>query len=137
MFSRSFCCFSDRTTRSDDEDTEIPAGSSVSLKTNKQASAKLGVRTHIHLMAHHQVSAPLSITKSKSGSYSSKRALSLFEQYADNADIMGPEGFEKLCMDGGISMEGALPLILSWQLDAKELAQLPKEQWTKTMDDWK
>lgn len=68
--------------------------------------------------------------------YSSARSLALFETYADsdNADVIGPEGFTQLCTDAQISLEGALPLILAWQLGAKEMGKFTKDEWTKGME---
>jgi DCN1-like protein 4/5 len=65
--------------------------------------------------------------------------LALFQNYADSDDpnVIGPEGFEGLCMDSGIPLEGALPLILAWQVDAKEMAKISKEEWAKGMDTLK
>ena len=71
--------------------------------------------------------------------YTAQRALALFQNYTDSDDpsVIGPEGFEGLCMDSGIPLEGALPLILAWQVDAKEMAKISKEEWTKGMDTLK
>ncbi|KAJ3497790.1 hypothetical protein NMY22_g19664 [Coprinellus aureogranulatus] len=71
--------------------------------------------------------------------YTAQRALALFQKYADSDDpsVIGPEGFEALCTDSGIPLEGALPLILAWQLDAKEMAKISKEEWVKGMETLK
>jgi hypothetical protein len=68
--------------------------------------------------------------------YTHSRALSLFKTYADPDDpnVIGPEGFQQLCTDADISMEGALPLILAWQLDAKEMAKFAKDEWFRGME---
>ncbi|KAL4253969.1 Defective in cullin neddylation protein [Abortiporus biennis] len=65
--------------------------------------------------------------------YSASSATALFGNYADEDDpnVIGPEGFEKLCNDAEISLEGALPLILAWQLGASEMAKISKEEWEK------
>lgn len=72
---------------------------------------------------------------SKVQPYTTQRSLALFAKYvdSDNADVIGPEGFERLCMEGGIPLEGALPLILAWQLDGKEMAKITKDEWVKGM----
>jgi DCN1-like protein 4/5 len=64
--------------------------------------------------------------------YTSQRSLALFKSYADsdNPDVIGPEGYEKLCNDASLPLEGALPLILAWQLGSKEMARITKEEWT-------
>jgi len=63
--------------------------------------------------------------------------LALFEVYAetDEPNIIGPEGFEKLCGDASLSMEGPVPLILAWQMNAKEMAKISKEEWVSGMKD--
>ncbi|KAL0947512.1 hypothetical protein HGRIS_013611 [Hohenbuehelia grisea] len=64
--------------------------------------------------------------------YSAARAQSLFTQYADSDDpeVIGPEGFTQLCSDADVPLEGALPLIMAWQLDCKEMAKISKAEWT-------
>ncbi|EIM90283.1 DUF298-domain-containing protein [Stereum hirsutum FP-91666 SS1] len=68
--------------------------------------------------------------------YSAARAEKLFTTYADVDDpsFIGAEGFEQLCTDADISMEGALPMLLAWQMDATEMAKITKEQWSQGMD---
>lgn len=65
--------------------------------------------------------------------YTAQRSLALFQKYADSDDpnVIGPEGFESLCTEGGIPLEGALPLILAWQMNAKEMAKISKEEWAQ------
>lgn len=65
--------------------------------------------------------------------YTSERALALFSTYADpdEPNVIGPEGFEKLCQDSGLPMDGPVPLLLAWQVEAKEMAKISKEEWTK------
>lgn len=69
--------------------------------------------------------------------YTSALALSLFNTYADpdttatNEPAIGPEGFEKLCNDAQIPLDGALPLVLAWILDAKEMGKIGKSEWVK------
>jgi len=63
--------------------------------------------------------------------YSSQRAQELFKTYADNDDPneIGPDGFEQLCNDADMKMDGARPIIFAWQFGAKELAKITKEEW--------
>jgi DCN1-like protein 4/5 len=79
--------------------------------------------------------APASPTQptTKVEPYSSKRTLALFKQYADSddPDVIGPEGFTRLCTDAGIPMEGALPLVLAWIMGAKEMGKLTKAEWVE------
>lgn len=74
---------------------------------------------------------------SKLEPYTPARVSALFAEYADedDEDVIGPEGFEKLCSDAGISLEGALPLILAWQLSASEMAKVKKAEWEKAMTE--
>ncbi|TFK34818.1 Cullin binding-domain-containing protein [Crucibulum laeve] len=58
----------------------------------------------------------------KSEPYTTQRALSLFN---------------KLCTEANIPFDGALPLILAWQLEAKEMAKISKDEWIKGMDSLK
>jgi len=71
--------------------------------------------------------------------YSPDRAASLFKKYADEDEpnTIGPEGFEKLCTDTEIPFDGAGPLILAWQLNAKEMGKFTKDEWTKGTDSLK
>jgi hypothetical protein len=68
----------------------------------------------------------------KTEPYSSQRAEELFKTYADSDDPneIGPEGFEQLCNDANMPMDGARPIILAWQFGAKEMAKISKEEWT-------
>ncbi|OBZ75667.1 DCN1-like protein 4 [Grifola frondosa] len=65
--------------------------------------------------------------------YSATRASDVFKSYVDPDDstVIGPEGFERLCTDMGISLEGALPLILAWQMHAAEMAKISFKEWEK------
>jgi DCN1-like protein 4/5 len=63
--------------------------------------------------------------------YSVARVRALFETYrdTDQPTIIGPAGFQQLCTDSEISLEGVLPLVLAWQLDAKEMAKFTEPEW--------
>ncbi|OJT12240.1 DCN1-like protein 5 [Trametes pubescens] len=65
--------------------------------------------------------------------YSDAHAKQLFATYQDpdTPGEIGPEGFEKLCTDLDISLEGALPLVLAWQLNGSEMAKFTEEEWVK------
>ncbi|KAK0227961.1 Cullin binding-domain-containing protein [Armillaria fumosa] len=69
----------------------------------------------------------------KSEPYAPARSVALFETYADpdTPDVIGPEGLEKLCLDANIPMEGALPLLFSWQLEAQEMGKFTRDEWIK------
>lgn len=68
---------------------------------------------------------------SGSGVSDPTRLESLFRIYADEDDpsVVGPEGFERLCADAGLPLEGALPLILAWQFGASEMAKITRSEW--------
>ncbi|KAI0668485.1 Cullin binding-domain-containing protein [Trametes maxima] len=65
--------------------------------------------------------------------YSEACARQLFKTYEDpdTPGEIGPEGFERLCTDMEISLEGALPLILAWQLQGSEMAKFKENEWMK------
>jgi len=67
--------------------------------------------------------------------FTPQRALGLFKSYADEdaPDVIGPEGFERLCADAGMPMEGARPLIFAWQMQAVEMAKISKQEWVQGM----
>lgn len=63
--------------------------------------------------------------------YSEQRAEALFSQFADedNPDVIGAEGFERLCKEAQVPLDGALPLLLSWQFGSHEIAKISKQEW--------
>lgn len=65
--------------------------------------------------------------------YSEQRAEALFSQFADedSPGVIGAEGFERLCSQAQVPLDGALPLLLSWQLDSQEMGKISKEEWMK------
>ncbi|PFH52467.1 hypothetical protein AMATHDRAFT_139985, partial [Amanita thiersii Skay4041] len=65
--------------------------------------------------------------------YTPKRSLAVFDTFvdSDNAQLIGPDGFERICSEAQIPMDGAMPLILSWQLGAEEMAKLSRDGWVK------
>ncbi|KAF9533520.1 Cullin binding-domain-containing protein, partial [Crepidotus variabilis] len=71
--------------------------------------------------------------------YTAQRALDLFNTYADPdaSDTIGPDGFQQLCEDAGMPMEGARPLIFAWQTDSPEMGKITKDEWVKTMSTFK
>lgn len=79
---------------------------------------------------------PKKSKKSASGS-TFNSAERLFDLYAEASDpqTMTAEGFERLCGDADIPMDGARPLLLAWQLNAKELGSFSRDEWTKGLED--
>lgn len=65
--------------------------------------------------------------------YTPAQSESLFTAYADQDEpnVIGAEGFEKLFTDAKLPLDGALPMILSWQLDAQEMLKITKDEWLK------
>jgi DCN1-like protein 4/5 len=63
--------------------------------------------------------------------YSEQRAEALFSQFAneDASDVIGAEGFERLCTEAQVPLDGALPLLLSWQAGSHEIAKISKQEW--------
>ncbi|CAK5279329.1 unnamed protein product [Mycena citricolor] len=113
-------------------DSQPPSRSSVHLTPES-------LTTHSSIAPPPPVAAPVpTLVKpeppmSKIESYSADRCVKLFAQYTDEDDrnVIGPEGFERLCTDADISLEGAGPLILAWQLNAKDMGKFTREEWTK------
>ncbi|KAF8810102.1 hypothetical protein BYT27DRAFT_6501356 [Phlegmacium glaucopus] len=75
---------------------------------------------------------PSTLSK-KTETYTPQRALDLFNIYTekDNKNLIATEGFEQLCIDANIPFDGALPLILAWQMGAKEMGKITKDEWVK------
>ncbi|EEB97177.1 hypothetical protein MPER_03555, partial [Moniliophthora perniciosa FA553] len=65
--------------------------------------------------------------------YTPANALTLFNKYADASEpeVIGPAGLEILCKDADISMEGVQPMILAWQIYAKEMGRFTRDEWVK------
>jgi DCN1-like protein 4/5 len=63
--------------------------------------------------------------------YSEQRAETLFSQFADedSPDVIGAEGFERLCKEAQVPLDGALPLLLAWQFGSHEIAKISKQEW--------
>jgi len=124
--SSLFCCSSHKVAdlHSDDE----PGPSKSAKKSSAAASKSKAVAP--------TKSQP---SPSKAEIYTPARADALFKTYADSDDpsVIGPEGFEKLCNEAQIPLDGALPLILAWQLDAKEMGKFTKDEWSKGTESLK
>ncbi|KAG8710048.1 hypothetical protein FRC09_000337 [Ceratobasidium sp. 395] len=56
----------------------------------------------------------------------------MFENYMDEDDnnVIGGEGMEKLCADASMSMEGALPLLVAWSVNAATLGSITRAEFT-------
>lgn len=82
---------------------------------------------------------PKPVLPLKNEPYTPQRSLSLFQSYADsdNPNVIGPESFETLCSAANIPLDGSLPLILAWQMQAKEMAKISKDEWVKATESLK
>ena len=80
---------------------------------------------------HETNSSPPPKKPEKNEKYTAQRALQLFNTYAekDDNDVITTTGFEQLCSDANIPFDGALPLILAWQMGSKEMGRITKDEW--------
>ncbi|KAG8746677.1 hypothetical protein FRC10_003981 [Ceratobasidium sp. 414] len=60
-------------------------------------------------------------------SFTPERVQAMFENYTDVDDN---NGMEKLCADASMSMEGALPLLVAWSVNAKTLGNITRAEFT-------
>ncbi|KII89276.1 hypothetical protein PLICRDRAFT_698364 [Plicaturopsis crispa FD-325 SS-3] len=71
--------------------------------------------------------------------YTASRALALFLKYTDadeddpNTVTITPAGFERLCADARIAMDGAQPLVLAWLVKAAVMGSISKDEWVGAM----
>ncbi|KAF8232283.1 hypothetical protein L208DRAFT_937295 [Tricholoma matsutake] len=132
MFFQSFlCCSSHNINTVYSDDVPRESKGTIGEASNSNAAAKptspaksSSVQTH---------------TSVPSEPYTPQRSFSLFKSYADSDDpnVIGPEGYEKLCIDANLPLDGALPLILAWQLASKEMAKITKDEWTSGTESLK
>ncbi|KAF5379881.1 hypothetical protein D9757_007207 [Collybiopsis confluens] len=130
----------------DDQDAEPPAKrakttkAKAAPKTTKARKSSTSTQSRDEATEDEPVKAKLAPTTEVDANgtinwepYSAARALTLFENYADDDDpsAIGPAGLENLCNDAKIPMEGAMPLILAWQLNAEEMGKFTKDEWVK------
>ncbi|KAK2507749.1 hypothetical protein MC885_004613 [Smutsia gigantea] len=71
--------------------------------------------------------------KTEEESFSSKRCLEWFYEYAGTDDVVGPEGMEKFCEDIGVEPENVVMLVLAWKLDAQNMGYFTLQEWLKGM----
>jgi len=115
---------------SDDE----PTSNSKPTFLKEASTPKLSNSTVESASAVHETNtSPLSKKTEKNEIYTPQRALELFNNYAEKDDktVIATEGFEQLCTDATIPFDGALPLILAWQMGAKEMGKITKDEWVK------
>jgi len=129
-FSFLFCCVSDhiKHVHSDDPTSNGKPNSSKEISTPEVSNSLHPVEVAHSI--HETNSSPMS---RKAETYSPQRALELFNGYTkiDDKTVIETEGFEQLCSDANIAMDGALPLILAWQMGSKEMGKITKDEWVK------
>ncbi|KAH7340414.1 Cullin binding-domain-containing protein [Rhizoctonia solani] len=61
-----------------------------------------------------------------------ERVQVMFDKYMDEDDsnIIGAEGMERLCTDALVPMDGALPLLIAWSVNAKTLGTITRSEFT-------
>ncbi|EUC67203.1 defective in cullin neddylation protein [Rhizoctonia solani AG-3 Rhs1AP] len=61
-----------------------------------------------------------------------ERVQAMFDKYTDEDDsnIIGAEGMERLCTDASVPMDGALPLLIAWSVNAKTLGTITRSEFT-------
>jgi len=126
LFTSLLCC------RSNSHHPDDPTEPSSS--THKQDSEPpTSVRQHFLSSGN----PSLTRTVKKTKPYTAADVQSLFKAYADGDDpnTISAENFERLCTDANVPMEGPMPLILLWHMDAQDLGTIKRDQWTKAMQD--
>ena len=126
LFTSLFCC------RSNSHHPDDPVEpSSSAQKQNPEPPAPVCQR------ASSSGKRGLTWNPKKTEPYNPANVQSLFKAYADkdDADTISAENFERLCTDANVPMEGPMPLILLWLMDAQDLGTIKKDQWTKVMQD--
>ena len=126
LFTSLFCC------RSNSHHPDDPAEpSSSTQKQDPEPPAPVRQRV--------LPSGEPSLTPSakKTEPYNPAEVQSLFKAYADedDADTISAENFERLCNDAKVPMEGPMPLILLWHMDAQDLGSIKRDQWTNALQD--
>ena len=119
-------CLSDKATRSDDEND------SNSIKaTSESATSSLNAQKTAAATAQ-------SSRHARAAAERTSTATSVFEQYAeeDDPNVIGPEGLERLCESAEIPMDGALPLLLAWISNSKEMGKITRAEWMGGMSDY-
>lgn len=144
-FSALFCCGSTHVKSVHSDEEPNANGKPISQKVSEEP---LGLLSHVLIsLALTQVAAPVisepvhtapatkapAPKKQKSEPFTPTRALTLFSTYADKDDVnvIGPEGYQQLCSDANMNLEGTQPLILAWQIGTSEMGKITKDEWVK------
>ncbi|XP_028397845.1 DCN1-like protein 4 [Dendronephthya gigantea] len=65
--------------------------------------------------------------------FSVKKCKHWFEEYADEPDLIGPEGIQKLCKDLQLDPEDIVMLVVAWKLKAENLGFFKFSEWSTGM----
>ena len=126
LFTSLFCC------RSNSHHPDDPAEpSSSAQKQDPEPPAPVRQR----VLSSGKPSLTSGVKKTEP--YNPVDVQSLFKAYADEdeGETISAENFERLCTDANVPMEGPMPLILLWHMDAQDLGTIKKDQWTRAMQD--
>ncbi|KAI0279821.1 Cullin binding-domain-containing protein [Russula aff. rugulosa BPL654] len=130
-----------RDTHGNNDDDEIPVPQNKASKSGDASKAKRTRKSRGRKSQGDEVDGEPARPKSdakkgvsdavKLDVYSEQRAEALFSQFADKdaSDVIGAEGFERLCTEAQVPLDGALPLLLSWQAGSHEIAKISKQEW--------
>ncbi|XP_023117672.1 DCN1-like protein 5 isoform X1 [Amphiprion ocellaris] len=66
-------------------------------------------------------------------SFSGKRCLTWFHEYAGPGTVVGPEAMAKFCEDVGVEPENVLMLVLAWHLEAANMGFFTRDEWLRGM----
>ncbi|CAB3979493.1 Hypothetical predicted protein [Paramuricea clavata] len=101
-----------------------PRGKRKSAKENQTAAKKAKVEKSSETSRKRDdISKPFSVKKCKVW----------FEEYADEPDIIGPDGIQKLCKDLHLDPEDIVMLVVAWKLNAENLGFFKFSEWSTGM----
>ncbi|XP_046852458.1 DCN1-like protein 4 isoform X3 [Xenia sp. Carnegie-2017] len=65
--------------------------------------------------------------------FSMKKCKLWFDEYADEPDLIGPQGIQRLCKDLLLDPEDIVLFVVTWQLNAENLGFFKFSEWSKGM----
>lgn len=101
----------------------MPRGKRKAQKENQKTKRVKVDKTSEVLHKYEEIPKPFSIKKCKLW----------FQQYADEPDLIGPEGIQKLCKDMQLDPEDVVMLVLAWKLNAENLGFFKYSEWCTGM----
>ena len=54
---------------------------------------------------------------------------------AEDSEVIGPEGVERLCVGMGVDPMDPVTLVLAWKMDAKQMGYFTRKEWNKGMHE--